>query len=99
MVLVGDELVPLIFRNLNGKIVGIECWPADHGENFAVARIDRHDRSILSLERLLGRDLQIEVNRELQLLAWYGRRFIEPTDFAAMAIDNRAPRSVLAHQA
>jgi hypothetical protein len=61
-------------------------------------RIHRHDRAILPFDRLLRRNLQIEIQGQLELLAGLRRRFVQPADFAPMAIHERAPRSVLAHQ-
>ena len=95
---IGDQLRPFVFRNLDRKIIRIEGRTAHHRQNFPGMRIHRDERAILPIQRLLRCNLQIQIDRQLQLFAGLCRSFIQPPDFPSVAVNNRAPRSVLAHE-
>ncbi len=57
LVRVRNQLVPFVARDAYGKIVGIECRPAHHRQNFPGPRIHRDDCAILPFQRFLGCDL------------------------------------------
>ncbi len=61
-------------------------------------RIHGHNRAVFAFDGFFRRDLQIQIHGQLQLLAGFGGRFVESPDFAPVAVDDRAPESVLAHQ-
>jgi hypothetical protein len=52
----------------------------------------------LTIDRLFRRDLQIQIQRQLELLARLRGRFVQPPDFPPAAVHDRAPESILAHQ-
>src|SRR6185312_5210888 len=62
MIRIIHQLGPLITRNSYSKIIRIKRRAACHGENFTRVRIHGDNRAILSFERLLGGDLNIEIN-------------------------------------
>ena len=61
-------------------------------------RIHGHDRAVLPFDGLLRRDLQIQIDRQLELLARLRGCFVQPSDFASAAVHDRPPESILAHQ-
>ena len=61
-------------------------------------RIHRDDCAGLALQRLFGRDLQVEIDGQLELLAGNRRHIAQRADFLAAAVDQHLPRAVLAHQ-
>ncbi len=65
---IGDQLVPLAIGNSHGEIVGIESRAADHGQDFAGARVHGDHGSVSSSNSLFRRDLQIDVEGQLELL-------------------------------
>ena len=54
--------------DLDGKLIGIEAGPRNHGQNLAVARVHGHDRAVAVAQRQLGRALQVVVDGQLQVL-------------------------------
>ena len=81
-----DQPVPFVAGYADGEIVGIKSRTADHGKDLAGARIHGHDCAILAFQRLFGGNLQVDVDRQLELLAGYGRGLVEPAHFLAAAV-------------
>ena len=98
MVFIVDQLAPLIARNPHREIVGIEGRPAHHRQDFSGARVHGDDGAVFPFQRFFRRDLQIDVDRELQLFSRDRIRFSQQSHFAAMAVHQRPPRSVRPHQ-
>ena len=92
------ELLPFFFGNANREIVWIRRWAADHGENFAGARIERDDGARARAEGLLGNRLQIVVDGQLNLFAGDGILLGKVIDFFPDAVDDDAAHAVRAHQ-
>ena len=61
----GNFVMQMLPPNADGKCVGIEGRAAHHGENFSGARVHGHDGAIPAFQRLLGRNLQIDIDGEL----------------------------------
>src|SRR5512142_3417898 len=59
---IGDEFVPLVTGDADGKIIRIEGRSADHGEDFTCVRIHGDNGTVLSFQRLLCRNLQIDID-------------------------------------
>src|SRR5664279_3747290 len=95
---IGNQPVPLIARDAHGKLIGIECRAADHREDFAVARVHRHNSPGFAFERLFGGDLQIKIDGELELFAGNRGHVAEGAHFLATTVDQHLARAVLAHQ-
>ena len=91
---IGIELCPFGCGNAHGEIVGIECGAADHGQNFAGARVHRDDGAFLVLHVVFGDGLQIVIDRQLNRLA--GNRFdvVESAHGLADAVDDDAAHAV-----
>ena len=98
LVRIVDQLVPLVAGNADGKIIGVEGGTAHHGQNFAGVRVHGDHCSILAFHGLLGGNLEIDIEGQLKLLSGNGGGFIEASNFAPMAVDQRASRTVLSHQ-
>ncbi len=98
MVRIGDQLVPLVAGDPNRKIIRVKNWAADHGENLTRARVHGDDRAVPARESLLCRNLQIDIDRQLELLARNRRGLVQSSHFPAMAVHQGAARSVLAHE-
>ena len=77
VIVIVDQLAPLIARDAHRKIVGIESRTAHHRQDLAVARIHGDDGAVLVPHGLFGGNLQIEVDGQLELLAGLGRRLIQ----------------------
>ncbi len=94
------QLVPFVARDAHGKIVGIKRWPANHGQHFAVARVHGHDGAVLSFQRLLRRFLEVDINRQLELLPGYSGdvRVLGSSHFFAFAVDQHLARAVAAFE-
>ena len=58
--------------NVGGEDVGIEGGAADHRQNFAVARIERHHCAAAAVHGQFRHRLQIEIEGELQSFAGGG---------------------------
>src|SRR5580692_4427666 len=97
MVVVVDEFRPLIARDPDGEIVGIEGWAAYQGQNFSVAGIHGDDGPVAPVERLFGGDLEIEIDGEFEGMAGLRGSVVEGLHFLAVTVDYRTARSVLAH--
>ena len=95
---IGHQAVPLVAADAHRKRIGIERRTAHHRQNFSGARIHGDNRARLAFQRLLGGDLQIEINRELELLARNRRNIAQRADFLAAAVHQHLARAVLAHQ-
>ena len=76
------------------EIVGIECGPADHRQNFAGARVHGDERAFLVREIRFGDLLQILVNGQLNRLS--GNRFhvVERAHHFADAVHDDAAHAV-----
>src|SRR5690348_3564534 len=61
-------------------------------------RIHSDNRPAVSFKRLLRRHLNIEINRQLQVLSGNSCLSAETPDFLAVTIDQRSPRTILSHQ-
>src|SRR2546429_6160284 len=63
------DALPISFvaRDAHRKIVGIRRGVTEHGQDFAVARVERNDRAGTRTEGLFGDELQVIVNAELNL--------------------------------
>ncbi len=85
-----------VMRTANS--IGIERRTADHGQDFAVARVHGNDRTGLAFQRLFGSDLQIKIDGELELFAGNRLHVAERAHFLAAAVDQHLARAVLAHQ-
>src|SRR5205823_14924376 len=92
-----NQLRPFIPRDADREIIRIKSWPAHHGQNFSVSRIHRDDGAVLSFERLLGRNLQVDVDGQLKLLARYGGGFLESSNFFSPTVHDGPAVAVLAH--
>src|SRR5580692_10449075 len=95
------ETLPFFRWNPDGEVVWIRRGAADHGEDFARARVESDHGARPRTERLLGDLLQIVVDGELNLLA--GNRFLlgkvpKLFDFFANAVDDDAAHAVGAGQ-
>src|ERR1700680_4114943 len=69
MIVVVDQLAPLIAGDSNGKIVGIKSRAANHGQDLPIARVHGYDCTILVAQSLFCSNLQIEVDGQLELPA------------------------------
>ena len=83
---------------MHREFVGIESRTADHRQDFSIARIHGHDGAGPAFQRLFRRNLQIEVDGKLELLAGHRRHVAQRADFLAAAVDQHLARAVLAHQ-
>src|SRR5579863_3655969 len=97
MIVVVDQLAPLVARNPNGKIVGIESRPAHHSQDLSVAWIHSHDGSVFISQGLLCGDLQIKIDGQPELSAGLGWSLIQALNFSSPAVHHRTSRAVLAH--
>src|SRR2546430_7604777 len=66
------ELFPLFVGNANSEVVGIRSRMAGHRQNFARTRVQRDDGAGARSQRLLRCLLQVVIDGELNLFAWYG---------------------------
>ena len=98
MVGIGDQLVPVGAIDADGKRVGIEAGPRDHGQNLAVARVHGHDRAVAVAQRQFRRALQIVVDGQLQILPRDGVLDPQVAHLASVAVDNHIARAVLPAQ-
>ena len=97
MIIIVHQLVPLVPGNLHCETIWIEGGPTNHRQHFAGAGVQRHDGTVPAIQRLLGGNLQVQIDRQFQLLARFRGSLVQPPDFAAAAVDERAPRAVLSH--
>ena len=88
MARVGDELVPVIALDLDGKGVGVKAGVRDQRQNLSVARIHHHHRAVGCSQGQLGGALNVEIDGELEILAGGGMLGTQIAHFAAMRIDN-----------
>ena len=80
------------------KQIRIEGRAADHGQHFAIARIERHHRASPILQRQLGHRLQIQIDGELQILSGNGFLVVQHVALVAEAVHFHAALAVHAHQ-
>src|ERR1700761_2002839 len=66
---VGDELVPVIALDLDGKGVGIIAGVRNEGQHFAVTRVHDDDRAVSLAESQLRGALDVKIDGELEILA------------------------------
>ena len=92
------DLVPLLRTHVAGEIAGIEGGAADHGQNFAIARVLRDDGSLAAFHGELGDGLQIQIEGGLEVLAGGGLLVLQRFPGAAARIDQDALLPVDAHQ-
>ena len=85
-------------RDVRRERVGIEGRAADHRQHFAGARIERHHRAALAFERQFRDRLQIQIERQLQVVAGRGLGALEHFALAAGTIHHHAALAVDAHQ-
>ncbi len=105
LVFVGVERRPRLAIDAAGKIIRVERGTAGESQDFSVARIEHHRGArvgdaagIGGLERVFDRLLHVEVDRQLQPLAFGRRLFFERANFASHAVDDHAARAVLADE-
>jgi hypothetical protein len=79
-------------------MIRVKGRTAHHRQNFPGSWIHRHNRSRLSFQRLFRCNLEIEINRQPQLVTGLCRSLIEAPNFFSPAVYNGAPRAILAHQ-
>ena len=95
---IGVQLGPLLLLDAHGEIVGIECGAADHGENFAGARVQSDYRALLIGHVGFRDGLQIVINSELNGLARDGFDVVERTHHFADAVHDHAALAVFAFE-
>ena len=95
---VSDELIPLVAGDAHREVIGIERRAADHREDFSGMRIHGDNGPILAFQRLFRGNLQIDVDGQLQRLSGNSLRLAEAANLAPVAVDQRLPGAVLAHQ-
>ena len=69
---IGHQLAPVVARDAHRELVGIEGGPAHHGQNLAGVRIHGDDGAVFARDGLLGGNLQIDIDGQLQRLAGLG---------------------------
>src|SRR5438552_3338115 len=75
-----DDALPVRGLDAHGKLVGVKNGPAHHGQDFSGAWIESHHGALAAFHRQFGHGLQIQVDRELQILARDG--LFDADDFA-----------------
>ena len=85
VVLVGDQFVPELRRDPARELGRVERGARYHGQDLAVAGVDRDHRPDLVAERGVGGQLQILVDGEHQVLAGHGGLVRQRLEHAALA--------------
>src|SRR6185312_1471338 len=62
MVRIGYQRTPLLVRNADREVVGVEGRAADHRKDLAILRVHCYDRTVLVTERLFRSNLELHVN-------------------------------------
>ena len=92
------DLFPVFRADAPGELVGIVGRVADHGQHFAIARVQRHHRPVSPLHGQLGHHLQVQVQRQLQAFARNGLLNRCHLVLVAAVVHHHLPLTVLAHQ-
>jgi hypothetical protein len=66
------ELAPAVEVDAVDEQVGVEGGLGDEGQHLAVARVDGHQRAAAVAVELLHQVLQLDVDRQVQLVAGVG---------------------------
>src|SRR5882724_1064100 len=96
MVGIVKDLIPVIFGEANGKLVGIEGGTRGHGENLACVRVHGDDSADFAFENFFGGHLDVEIDGELEVFAGGGEFLAEVAEFFAVAIDDDVATAVYA---
>ena len=87
MVRIEHVLLPQITRDAHRERIRIEYRPAHQRQHLAGMRIHRNNRAIAIAQRMLRRPLNIQINRQLQILPRRSMLAAQTPHFAAMAVD------------
>ena len=98
MIGIVEQYLPIFGFDAAGKEIRIESRPADHGQHFAIARVQRHHGAAPVLERQFGHCLQIQIDGELQILSGNGFLVIQHVALVAETVHFHAFLAIHAHQ-
>src|SRR5260370_39694427 len=94
MVRVVAKLVPVIFCEAKGELVGVEGGAGGHGENLAGVRVHGDDGSDLAFEDFFGGHLDVEVDGEAKVCAGGGKLLAEVAKLFAVTVDDDVAAAV-----
>ncbi len=98
MVGVIEDGLPVSPGQPHGKLIWIERRPRHHRQDFAGMGIQRHHRADLAFHRLLRRPLDVQIDRQPQVLPRLRILLAHHADLAPVRVHNHVPRSILPPQ-
>ena len=87
---------PVGVGEADGELVGVEGGAGGHGEDLAGVRVHGDDGAGFAFEGLLGGELEVEVDGELEVLAGGGELLAAVADLLAVGVDDDLAVTVLA---